>query len=180
MKSTSPRNLFLWTGKKHSGKTTCLNALVNLAKSNGFKVSGILAPSRYEKNELLGFDIVDLSTGEKTTLSNADHTKQGLERFVFTKEAKLLGQNALDPSIIEDTDLIIIDEFGPLELMSDGWSKEVQDVISASEALVIIVVRQELIEKVSRFLNVPMENALASSDESIKQVIEILKRNRND
>ena len=50
--------LVLWTGKKHSGKTTAAARLAQTARAEGFAVAGSLAPSTYRNGRLIGYDIL--------------------------------------------------------------------------------------------------------------------------
>ena len=57
--------LILWTGAKHSGKTTGVLKLAGAARAAGFQVAGVAAPSVYDAGRLVGFDLADLRTGKR-------------------------------------------------------------------------------------------------------------------
>ena len=54
--------LVLWTGPKHSGKSSALGQLIARSVAEGISVAGILAPSIYQRGRLVGFDVVDVVT----------------------------------------------------------------------------------------------------------------------
>ena len=62
-------NLVLWTGKKHSGKTTAAAKLAQNARAEGFVVAGLLAPSTHCNGRLIGYDILDLRNKNRASLA---------------------------------------------------------------------------------------------------------------
>ena len=167
--------LILWTGERHSGKTTSAANLVEIAHSEGFNIAGLLAPSIYRDGELLGFDAIDLRNGNRTPLARRDTDRSKTERFTFLAEGLKLGNTALDAAATKSADLIVIDEFGPLELNGQGWRKNVDTLITSSNALILLVVRQELADEVQRtYSGYPCRNLAAIESESIDKIIGIL------
>ena len=170
MVSTSHK-LILWTGEKHSGKTTSTANLVKIVREEGFDVAGLLAPSIYSDGELLGFDVIDLHNETRIPL-----TRRKAGWFTFLDEGLNLGNAALSTAATKYADLIIIDEFGPLELDGLGWRKNVDSLITSSDALILLVVRQELANEVRRtYIDFPCRNLAAIESESIDEVIRILR-----
>lgn len=87
----APQVLILWTGPKHSGKTTAAARLVQAARAEGWAIAGCLAPSLYENDRLIGFDILDLRTGRRATLARRRSTPGKDERFRFATAGWKLG-----------------------------------------------------------------------------------------
>ena len=89
--------LILWTGPKHSGKTTAAAELARRLRAWGFKVSGLLAPSVYEGDALVGFDALDLSTGWRLPLLRRPDVGESatVGAFVFVEEGRRVAQAAL-------------------------------------------------------------------------------------
>ena len=54
--------IIIITGNKGQGKTTLLCEVVKLLKLNNIKTGGIISPVIYEKNNLLGYDIINVAT----------------------------------------------------------------------------------------------------------------------
>jgi len=175
---TSSR-LILWTGEKHSGKTTSVGGLVETARAEGFGVAGILAPSVYHNGKLLGFDVLDLRSQTRAPLArrNIDAGKMG--RFDFSAEGLKLGNTALSPASTSSADMVIVDEFGPMELDGQGWRKNVDSLLAASNALILLVVRQELAGRVQQLYgDSPCRKLQASEPESANEVITMLRVRR--
>lgn len=174
------RNRFLlWFGAKHSGKSTAAAKLAQRACAEGFTVAGLLAPSVYLNGELMGFDALDLRN--KTQARVADRKTNGnkTERFAFTAAGLKLGSAALSPASTKSAELIIVDEFGPLEIHGGGWRKNVDSLLTSTNALILLVIRQELVEQVQQlYANVPSRKLSASEPESIDEVLTILRSHR--
>jgi len=171
--------LVLWTGKKHSGKTTAAAKLAQTARAEGFVVAGLLAPSTHCNGRLIGYDILDLRNKSRASLAQRKTDGSKTEGFIFIADGLKLGRNALSPAAAESADIIIIDEFGPLELRGDGWRRNVDSLLALSNALILLVVRRELAHRVQElYAGVPSRILLAIEPESIDKVITCLTNRR--
>lgn len=168
----STRNkLILWTGEKHSGKTTSAAKIVEIARNEGFNVAGLLAPSIYSNGQLLGFDAIDLHNDARVPLA-----KRKTCQFTFFTEGVEFGNAALSTTTTKSADLVIVDEFGPLELNGQGWRKNVDSLITLSDALILLVVRQELADEIQQtYADYSCRNLAANEPGSIDEVIGMLK-----
>jgi len=168
--------LILWAGKKHSGKTTTAQELAEKLKAAGFTAAGFLAPSIYNGNGLQGFEIVDLQTNSRAHLAVLKEGGQKGCSFDFLKVGLELGKKALEPEKVKNADLVIVDEFGPLELAGQGWRESVDSLIKQTNVSVLFIVREELAEPVRDLYErlCPLVLETADSD-SIMKIIDILK-----
>lgn len=158
-------------GEKHSGKTTSVAKLVEIIRSEGFNVAGLLAPSIYSNGQLLGFDAIDLHSNARVPLA-----KRKTGQFTFLAEGLKLGNIALSIAATKFADLVIVDEFGPLELNGQGWRKNVDSLITSSDALILLVVRQELADEIRQtYANYSCRNLAANEPGSIDEVIGMLR-----
>ena len=143
--------LILWTGPKHSGKTTALTKLIDRARLKGIDVAGILAPSVYVCDKLLGFDILDVKTNRRCVLARLDiQGSQRIGKFVLSDEGIELGRSALQSACSSASSLIVVDEYGPLELAYGGWRTQVDELIDEYPATILLVVRDELADRVTQ------------------------------
>jgi nucleoside-triphosphatase THEP1 len=140
--------LFLWTGPRHCGKTTAAARLAHMAGRCGFRVAGLLAPSVYRDGYLAGFDVLDLQSQARAPLAVRRDEPADVGSFHFVQEGLRLGSRALDATATQRADLVIVDEFGPLELASGGWRRAVDSLVRADRAPLLIVVRRELADAV--------------------------------
>jgi len=177
---TGPQaKLVLWTGPRHSGKTTAAEALVRQARADGFVVAGLLAPSVYDEGQLVGFDALDLRTGNRVPLaSRVEGRTTDVGNFSFLPEGMKLGAAALDLASARTADLVIVDEFGPLELRGGGWRAAVDSLIASTKAVIVLVVRDERIGEVQRLYGVPRGRLVpASRPDAAEAVLNVVRSN---
>jgi nucleoside-triphosphatase THEP1 len=175
------RRLILWTGPKHSGKTTSAANLAQKAKSEGFRVAGLLAPSIYTNRRLTGFQAVNIATGARVRLAerNQSPDPNSVGGFSFSKAGLKFGSNALDTTSVKSADLIIVDEFGPLELTGNGWRKNVDSILSGTNTLLVLVVRDQITDRIENLYHtVPYIQLDAAKPNSVTKVIEMLSNSR--
>jgi len=175
-----PNRLILWTGPKHSGKTTSATCLIQMARTEGFIVAGILEPSSYDNGELLGFDVLDLHSQKRTPLARRNKDKRTIGSFKFIADGLKFGNAILSSETIKSADLVIIDEFGPLEIKGNGWRRNIDSLLSSSNAIILIIIRQEL-KATFRLLyaDVPCRELEAIGEHSALEVISMLKNRRH-
>jgi len=179
MVSTQNR-LILWTGPKHSGKTTIATKLAQIASAEGFNVAGLLSPPLYHNSKLLGFDVLDLHSQTRAPLARRKINQSKAGPFTFISDGLKLGNAVLSAEATKSADLVIVDEFGPLELNNEGWRKNVNSLLFSSNAVVLLVVRRELTDTVRQvYANVPCRKLAATEGNSIDEVITMLKNRRH-
>jgi len=135
--------LYILTGPVHSGKTT---AVMNWVK-NRTDVYGILSPLVNEKRGFL--DIL----GKEQFAMEAEDDESALlivGRFKFSKKNfdRAIG---IIRDAIHKKGWLIIDEIGPLELRGEGFHDVLQEILVQRDDKLLLVVRQELIEKVKEY-----------------------------
>jgi nucleoside-triphosphatase THEP1 len=137
------------TGEVRQGKTTFLQTLLQPLARQNFSVGGFLALGVHENEERVGFDLLDIATGQTTPLCTIRPLPGALQtgRFSFFEMGMETGQALLTPEINLQHDLIFIDELGPMELNDKGWSSSVENLIRHTTTPQVWVVRRTLVEK---------------------------------
>jgi nucleoside-triphosphatase THEP1 len=175
----APRAIVLWVGPKHSGKTTAAARLVWEARAGGFAVAGCLAPSVYENGLLVGFDVVNVRSDERAPLARRRTRSGASRRFHFLPKGLALGREALGPAATRGACLIIVDEYGPRELASLGWRDATDHLITATDALLLLVVREELADEVQQLYGAAgIRRLVASRPESVDEILGMLGNHR--
>lgn len=168
--------LFLWTGPKHSGKTTSAAGLARLARQSGFRVAGLLAPSIYRDGRLVGFDALDLGCDVRTALALRRDEPGDVGPFHFLEEGLVFGRRALGQAATAGADLVLVDEFGPLELESRGWRAAVDALVGTGRMPLALVVRQELADAVRAvYADVPSRLLEATAPASAREILRRLR-----
>ncbi len=151
-------NIFVLTGEKHSGKTTFLKEFITDAEKLNISVSGILQIGVWKGNTRYGYDLLDVQTKDVIPLCRTDLPNEGIVtgKFSFSSEAIRHGREILSVSPILRSDIVIIDEIGPLELSGEGWAQPLSDLVQRYTGVLIIVIRRSLVDEVcSTFMMTP-------------------------
>ena len=153
---TGQSRLWMLTGQRGVGKTTFCHALTSHALLEGWQVSGIITPVIFAGNEKVGILAESLETGEARPLASLDRTALfdlPVGKWYFDRSVIAWGNQVIRDSI--PCDLLIIDEFGPMELIRHkGWWDSV-DIFDRDEyRAALVVVRPELQEVARQTFNI--------------------------
>jgi len=140
----------LITAARGEGKTTFLTRYVRNLVGAGCSVGGIVSPAVFDGDERMGYDLIDLRTGDRRELSRvaaAERPDVGVYRFdVAAIDA---GRRALISATSAALDVIAIDEVGPLEFRGQGWAPALEVVLGACSGCqeLVVVVRPSLVDE---------------------------------
>lgn len=130
------RTLFI-TGRPGVGKTTVLLKIVEGLRAEGFKVGGMISREVRKAGSRIGFEILDISSGEKGWLA---HVKQPVgpkigKYRVNLSDLESVGVKAISEAL-EQADVIVIDEIGPMELYSQKFIEAVRKALESSKPVI--------------------------------------------
>lgn len=149
IKNTEAPQLILVTGLSGVGKTTWCQRLITSAKQQGLNVQGILSPGIYADEKKIGIAAQNIATGETHPLAKLrKEGRQALStpRWTFDQEVLSWADGVL--SKISDSNLLIIDELGPLEfLRGEGLMAGMARIDSGNYQVAVVVVRSSLLPK---------------------------------
>ncbi|MDG5818497.1 nucleoside-triphosphatase [Natronococcus sp. A-GB7] len=115
-----PRNALV-TGPPRSGKTTALERTITALRDDGDDVGGLVCPELREDGERVGFEIVNLATGERDVMAHVDIDGPAVGRYgVDVATVDRLSRAALSTTV-DDRDCVVIDEIAPMQLESDRF-----------------------------------------------------------
>ena len=147
----------LITGSQGCGKTTFCRKIVDSVRLDGASVGGVLAPAVHFDGIPIGADAVDLATGNSapiTRLACSDGARDDHNRRVIMRQGLDLARTAIERAVRQRFDLIIIDEFGRLELAGGGVRQEAVDAWNSGRD-VLLVARDWIADDVVRVLGRP-------------------------
>lgn len=131
------KRLILLTGRSGVGKTSVLLRAVDILKAEGCKIGGMIGREVRERGVRVGFEIVDLATGGKGWLA---HVNQPTGPRVSKYRVNLSDLNTIGVASIinavENTDAIVIDEIGPMELFSSDFKEAVMRAIKSKKPMI--------------------------------------------
>jgi len=137
-------------GPIHAGKTTLLAASCRAWRSAGFRFDGFLSPTVLAGERIEGYDLVDLRTEARIPFLRREGEPEW-ERsgsFFFRPEA-LAQAHAIIRRAPED-EVLVVDEFGPLELRGGGLRPALNEVFGRPGHQALLVVRQDILENFVR------------------------------
>jgi nucleoside-triphosphatase THEP1 len=178
------KRVVIVTGAIAEGKTAFLGALKDILQNRGVAVGGILALRVVEGETTTGYDILDISSGvRKPFLRLTGPVTVGVDRFSMIDEGYRAGVDALDPAGNRNSVVVIIDEAGPLELRGEGWSSRITDLLQASVPVIVIAVRNSLVDSVIvRFeirSPVVVEVGYRNRDEKLNELVDLIAGDGN-
>ncbi|MFB6131990.1 MAG: nucleoside-triphosphatase [Halanaeroarchaeum sp.] len=125
-----PNNVLI-TGPPRSGKTTVLERLVDRLRAEGLTLAGVWSPEVREGGNRVGFDIVDLASGERAVLARKEREKgpQVGSYRVDVPATEALCERAFEA--VESADAVVIDEIAPMEVTTDAFTEGVRTALDS-------------------------------------------------
>ncbi len=123
------------TGSPGSGKSTTVQKAVEIS---GVKASGMLSRERREGGRRIGFAIENLATGEVGTLARLSGEGPRLGRYVVDiGDLDGIGARAIEEA--PSSELIVIDEVGPMELASSRFVAAVEAALDTDRPMLVVL-----------------------------------------
>lgn len=129
------RHIFL-TGPPRVGKTTVVLRVVEDLRRRGVKVGGMLSMEIQKGDVRVGFKIVDLGSGAEGILAHiSQKTGPKLGKYrVCLEDLEGVGAEAIIRAC-KLSEVIIIDEIGPMELYSNAFINAVSMALNSGKIL---------------------------------------------
>lgn len=180
--------MFFVTGRPGVGKTTVVLNAVNGLRDKGYTVGGMLSSEVRERGTRIGFEIRDLTTGQKGWLAHIEQpTGPQVSKYrVNLHDLDQIGARSVQ-NAIKDADVVIVDEIGPMELFSSIFKQTIKDLIT-SDKLVLGVIhhsaRDPVIDSIkarkdAEIIEATMENRQDLHNLLIQKAIQFLAEVRN-
>jgi nucleoside-triphosphatase THEP1 len=167
------RQLVIVSGPRGSGKTTACLRLIKRARRREVICAGIVSPARFQAGRKVGIDVLDVRSGERRALAEADQLPGELRTLAFRFDPNAVAWGAEHLNTACPCDILVVDELGPLELeRSQGWVNALDVLRDGQFRLAVIVVRPELVPILKGIL--PDESAPILGPESLENQIERL------
>jgi len=154
----SNKQVFIITGEKGEGKTSLLVEVLEFLQKQNFSLSGFYAKGFWENNKRSAFDMVNIKTGKSIPLCKSKETKNWDKFFnyYFNPEALKAGNQILGDENIINSDLIVVDEIGKLDISGKIWHDAISKITSKKKHNLLLVVRKAFVEDVVNYWG--MEN----------------------
>ena len=124
------------TGPPGVGKSTLAREVL---KRLDCRAGGVLAREVRRDGRRVGFELQDHLTGEVGTLASIDGDGPRLGKYgVNLKDLENIGAGAVERAA-EVADLVVIDEVGPMELLSERFAAAVGSALKSEKPMIVVV-----------------------------------------
>lgn len=128
------------TGLPQAGKTKLLLKVIRMLEDEELRVGGMITEEIEEDGKRVGFYIMDWATKEKDIMAHWNiKSKYVVEDYGVDVDAiERIGVPAIMNAIEnEDIDIIVIDEIGRMEILSQGFVEAVKETFDTDKPLII-------------------------------------------
>jgi len=134
------KRVFLITGSPGLGKTTTLTKTVAILRERGFSVGGMISREVRESGVRVGFEIVDLGSEKRGWLAHVNQKfgPQVGKYRVNLEDLENIGAQAIN-SAVENSDIVAIDEIGPMELFSEKFKTATRKAMESTKPVIAVV-----------------------------------------
>lgn len=173
-------NIFI-TGAPGVGKTTVIRRTIEKLAQRGLRAGGLYCPELRSRGDRVGFEIVDLITGERGVLAHVDLSDgPRVGRYRVNLEGlSRIACKAIE-NAIRNADLIVVDEVGPMELKSEVFQRFVLKAVEgpkpvlgiihwSAEHRVVEAIRQR---KDTLIIEVTSKNRDSLPEEIVKKILD--------
>lgn len=168
------------------GKTTVLARAVSALRGQGVSVGGMFSREVREGSSRVGFEIVDVACAKVGWLAHVNQQggPQVGKYHVNLGDLESVGVQAINTAV-ERSDVVVIDEIGPMELFSQKFKETAQKALESSK-LVIAVVHWKAQDKLvvdaksradAQVFTVTTQNRDTLHEAVVEKVIAFLKLN---
>jgi len=145
----------LVVGEPGSGKTSWCREYIDEQRKRGGSVGGILCPAIEHQGQRVGSNALDLLTGQAVPfarLSGHSPFKAGekIGDYTISRDGIWFARGAIRRAVENRSELVVIDEVGPLELAGKGLMPAVESALASAAANLLIVVRSSLREALQK------------------------------
>lgn len=131
-------NVFV-TGRPGVGKTTLVMKVLDEVRKHGFRVGGFISREERTGGSRTGFIMIELATGEHAYLARVGAGAPRIGKYVvLIDNLERLGVKAI-MSAIASADLVVIDEIGPMELLSQAFKKAVVQALDSPKSVLATI-----------------------------------------
>ena len=134
--------IIVLTGAPGVGKTTVVIRVARALKERGVKVGGIVSRELRINNMRVGFEFINLASNDRSVLASITGNGPKVGKYFINIAGCRFAAERLT-NAVRNSDVIICDEIGPMELKSKGFIDSVKNLLEVDKK-VIVVVHQKL------------------------------------
>ena len=156
--------IIILTGAPGIGKSTAVLRTARALRDRGLKVGGIVSREQRTNNIRIGFEFIDLMTNDRSVLASIAGNGPKVGKYFINLAGCSFAAERLIVAV-KNSDVIICDEIGPMELKSREFTDSVKKLLDVDKKVIVILhqkIRHPLTEqfkkKSSLIIDLNLEN----------------------
>ena len=134
------KRIFLLKGEPEIGKTTVITRTIDLVRTEGYVVGGVISREKRSEGQREGFELMDLATENRGILASVKlKTGPRVGRYrVNLIDIAEVGAKSLEYAT-KNSDLIVCDEIGPMEILSPEFKRAIKSSLESGKPFLGVV-----------------------------------------
>jgi nucleoside-triphosphatase len=152
------------TGAPSVGKTTIVMDVAEKLMARGVKVGGVVSREVRIGNVRIGFEFIDLATNERDVLASVTGDGPRVGKYFVNLTGCRFAADRVKNALI-NSDVIICDEVGPMELKSNEFRDTVKYLLETDKKAIVVIHQKlehplirEFKEKANSLININIGN----------------------
>ena len=126
------------TGAPGVGKTTIVMDVAQKLKARGVRVGGVVSREVRTNNVRIGFEFIDLATNDRDVLASVTENGPRVGKYFVNLTGCRFAADRVKNALI-NSDVIICDEVGPMELKSNEFIDAVKYLLKTDKKAIVVI-----------------------------------------
>jgi nucleoside-triphosphatase len=126
------------TGAPSVGKTTIVMDVAQKLKARGVRVGGVVSREVRTGNVRIGFEFIDLATNDRDVLASVNRNGPKVGKYFVNLAGCRFAADRVKNALI-NSDVIICDEVGPMELKSNEFIDTVKYLLKTDKKAIVVI-----------------------------------------
>jgi nucleoside-triphosphatase len=152
------------TGAPGIGKTTIVMDVAQKLKARGVRIGGVASREVRTNNVRIGFEFIDLATNDRDVLASVTGNGPRVGKYFVNLTGCRFAADRVKNALI-NSDVIICDEVGPMELKSNEFIDTVRYLLKTDKKAIVVIHQKlehplirEFREKPNSLININIGN----------------------
>ena len=126
------------TGAPSVGKTTIVIDVAQKLKARGVRVGGVVSREVRTGNVRIGFEFIDLATYDRDVLASVTGNGPRVGKYIVNLAGCRFAADRVKNALI-NSDVIICDEVGPMELKSNEFIDALKYLLKTDKKAIVVI-----------------------------------------
>jgi len=130
--------IIILTGAPGVGKSTAVLRTARALKDRGLNVGGIVSREQRSNNIRIGFEFIDLMTNDRSVLASIAGNGPKIGKYFINLAGCRFAAERLSVAV-KNSNVIICDEIGPMELKSREFTDSVKKLLDVDKKVIVVL-----------------------------------------